>query len=95
MTAVTVHLQRVPEGKNDYETVATLEVAADNTYTLDDPEQFFPIEDHVLVPAEEEGHHPTRVTFDEDPGTWARQLPGLLRTGYLVPVVIEGDEAQA
>lgn len=95
MTAVTVHLQRVPEGKDDYETVATLEVAADNSYTLNDPDQVFPTEDHVLVPGDSDEEPLRRVTFDEDPATWARNLPGLLRTGYLVPVVIEGEDAQA
>lgn len=94
MTAVTVNLQRVPEGESEYRTVATLEVAADNTYRLTDPDEFFPLEDHVLVLGDP-GTEPRRVSFTDDPSTWAQNLPGLLRTGYLVPVVTLAGSDQA
>lgn len=86
---LTVELKRVPEGHSDYVTVARLEVDDQGTYRLTDPEEFFPLELAVLLPPVEDGDPPRKITLDEDPATWARNLHTILRTGYLVPVVTE------
>jgi hypothetical protein len=86
---ITVELRRVPEGGHEYEMAASLSVAGDGTYELDDPENLVPIRLHVLVPRDV--GLPRRVDFDEDPETWARNLSSLLRTGYLVPVITHDD----
>ncbi len=91
---INVELQRVPDGEQEYRTVASLTVADNGTYQLKDPDQLFPISLHVLV-VDEVGKL-RRVTFEEDPQTWARHLHTLLRGGYLVPVVTHDDgEEQA
>lgn len=87
---ITVELRRIPEGHNDYTTVATLTVNDDGAVTIDDPEQYLPVDMHVLVKGAD---GPRRVTFDEDPDLWARNLHRALRTGYLVPVIVHDDGA--
>jgi hypothetical protein len=89
---ITVELQQVPEGEQDYQTVATLSVAADGGYQLDDPGDLFPTSLHVVVP---DVGGLRQVRFEEDPQTWARNLGNLLRGGYLVPVVTRDDETDA
>lgn len=81
-----VKLWRVPEGGTEYETVAVLTVRGDG-YELDDPFGLVPTDLAVLVEDGEQGLR--RVGLDEDPQIWARNLHTLLRTGYLVPVVVE------
>jgi hypothetical protein len=84
---IRVELRSVPGGTHDYQTVATLTVAADGTYQLDDPGSLFPLDLHVLVA---DGDDQLRqVTFGEDPATWARNLDTVLRSGYLAPVVTD------
>ncbi len=87
---ITVELQQVPEGEQEYQTAATLRVATDGSYQLDDPDDLFPTSLHVVVP---DAGGLRQVRFDEDPQTWARNLGNLLRGGYLVPVVTQDDEA--
>lgn len=89
----TVELHRVLEGAEEYACVATLEVAADGTYRLDDPEDLFPLQLHVLVADEDTGLR--QVRFEDDPHIWALNLGGLLRTGYLVPVVTSTEPTPA
>lgn len=91
MSTITVELQRVPEGESEYRTVATLQVDAAGTHTLEDPDELFPLEIPVLV-AGEPGQPPRRIAFNDDPAAWAANLSSLLRTGYLVPVVTIGDD---
>lgn len=86
MSRIVVELQAVPEGASEYQKVAELVVAEDGTHTLDDPQNLFPLE--VPVPVFDAGR-PLQVHFADEPHTWARHLPNLLRTGYLVPKVVE------
>lgn len=88
---ITVELNAVPDGKQDYQAVAELTVADDGTYQLQDPDCRFPVDLPVLVPAEAGQFR--KVRLEEDPATWARHLDTVLRTGYLVPVVTRDDEA--
>lgn len=81
---IRVELHSVPDGTQDYQAVATLTVADDGTYQLEDPGELFPTPMHVLVGGE--GGQLRQVTFEDDPATWARHLDTILRTGHLVPV---------
>lgn len=90
---ITAQLRRVPEGGSDYETVATVQVDADGTYQIDDPEGYVPTALHVLV-VDESGQL-QRVDLEHDPQTWVRNLPSLMRTGYLVPVITEDTSMSA
>ncbi len=85
---IEVELQRVPEEGREYEVAATLRVDDAGDVELHDPEGLMPTALHVLV-AEPGGLR--KVTFEEDPATWARNLDSLLRTGYLVPVITHDD----
>lgn len=87
---ITVELHRVPEGAHEYVPVATLHVSADRTFELVDPEALFPLDLGVLVSDEPTGLR--RVTLEEDPVVFARNLGSVLRTGYLVPVIVEDTE---
>jgi hypothetical protein len=86
---IRVELRRVPQGGRHFVTIGTLEVADDGTYELDDPGGVFPLELLSLV-ADGDGQ-PRQVSFQDDPATWARNLSGHLRTGYLVPVITDED----
>jgi len=86
---IRVELRRVPQGARDFVTIGTLEVADDGTYELDDPGGVFPLE-LLSVVADVDGHL-RQVSFQDDPATWARNLSGHLRTGYLVPVITDED----
>lgn len=88
---VKVELRRVPEGGTAYETVAALTVDGEGRCVLDDPQGLVPTDLHVLVPDEEHGLRPVR--FEDDPETWARNLHRVLRTGYLVPVLVDDPGA--
>ncbi|KUG59221.1 hypothetical protein AVL62_05920 [Serinicoccus chungangensis] len=68
-------------------------IEPDGHYVLDDPQGLVPTDLHVLVPDEVAGGlRPVAVT--EDPETWARNLHTVLRTGYLVPVLLDADPGQ-
>ena len=82
---ITVELRQIPDGEREYRAVATLSVADDGTYQIEDPGQVFPTQLHVVVPDGAGGLQ--EVRFEEDPETWARNLDSLLRGGYTVPVV--------
>lgn len=86
---IEVELRAVPQGKDDYEAIARLVVRDDGTHEEWDPQEVIPYDLHVLAPDEEAGAR--KVTFEEDPATWARHLKTILRTGYLVPVVVRDD----
>lgn len=95
-TGVRVTLRRPhPEDPGTYEQVAVLDVYADGTLHLDDPERLLLFE----VPAPSDGGF---VTFEQDALRWARGAAFLYRTGYLVADVTEmpasglaGTRAQA
>lgn len=86
---ITVELHTVPEGRDDYETVATMTVEDDGTYQLQDPDRHFPVQLHVLVTDDQGAFR--QVRLEDDAATWARNLDTLLRTGYLVPVITRDD----
>lgn len=86
---IELQLKRVPEGARDYATVATLVVDDAGEVTTTDPEHLFPFGIPVLVPSKEGPLE--RIEFEDDPSTWARNLGSVLRTGYLVPVVVRDD----
>lgn len=90
-TVVTAQLRRVPEGGSELETVATIQVTGDGTYRLHDPEGYVPTELAVLVV--DEAGRLQRVHLEDDPRAWVQNLPSLMRTGYLVPVITE-DQAE-
>lgn len=89
---IEVELRRVPEGHDDYQTVATLSVDDDGSPTVHDPEGFLPLELPVLVVSD--AGELRRVSFADDPATFARHLDSILRTGYLVPVVTADSDPQ-
>jgi hypothetical protein len=90
---IHVELQRVPEGAHDYEIVARLTVADDATTTVWDPDDYLPLDIPALVLGED--GRPRRVSFSDDPATYARNLHTILRTGYVVPVVTTDTGAPA
>lgn len=87
---VKVELRRVPEGASDYVCAATMTVQG-TQWKLDDPDGFFPTQLPVLLAGD---HGMRTVQLADEPATWARNLDSILRTGYLVPVVVfdDGDE---
>lgn len=87
---VTLQLRLVPQGGDRYETGATLTVDDQGGHVLDDPQGLMPLDLPVLVPDETGGLR--RVAFAEDPQIWVRNVHTVLRTGYLVPVVVEGEQ---
>lgn len=82
---IDVELRRVPEGAHDYQTVARLTVADDASTTVWDPEDLLPLDVPALVLGDD--GKPRRVSYADDPATFARNLHTILRTGYVVPVV--------
>lgn len=90
---ITLELHSVPEGRSDYEPVATMTVADDGTYHLADPEGLFPVDLHVLV-ANEVGEL-QQVRIEDDAAAWARNLDTVLRSGHLVPVITHDDNPPA
>lgn len=86
--SITVELRRVPEGEREPRAVAQLRVLEDGGYELTDPEGYV---DPELLQAPLIAPGGRRVTLQDDPQTWARNLGRLLRTGYLVPVVVQDD----
>lgn len=86
---VTLQLQLVPQGGDRYETGATLTVDDQGGHVLDDPQGLMPLDLPVLVKGQAGLR---RVAFAEDPQTWVRNVHTVLRTGYLVPVVVEDDQ---
>lgn len=92
---ITVEM-RVPGSQpgEGYRTAASLTVFDDGTHQLDDPERLVPVDLQVLVATPGETST-RRVAFEEDPATWARHLDTVLRTGYLVPVVVLDETGKA
>lgn len=86
---IEVELRAVPQGKADYEAVARLSVRDDGSHEVWDPQGVIPFDLHALVAST---HGLQKVTFEDDPVRWARNLGSILRTGYLVPVVVRDDE---
>lgn len=84
-----LQLRAVPEGADEYATVASMLVDENGVVARDDPDHRIPDDMPVLVFSE--GEPPRRVTLDEDPIAWVTNLHRLLRTGYLVPVVEDCD----
>lgn len=83
---IAVELMQAPFPRGQYLPVALLVVDDDGEVFLDDPEQLIPTQLHAL------GSCPAgslrRIEFAEDPEEWARHLDSILRTGYLVPLVL-------
>jgi hypothetical protein len=92
---IEVELHESPEGPGDYQVVATLQVADDGTYRLDNPDGKLLTQLHVLVPDDAGEHGLLKVTLEEDPATWARNLDSIYRGGYLTAVVIRDDAQEA
>lgn len=92
--AVEVELRSVPEGKETYEAVARLVVNDDGSHEVWDPGSVVPalMDLPVLVPLENGERGVSRIAFRDDPAEWARRLDTVLRTGYLVPVVVRDDQ---
>lgn len=85
---IELELRSVPAGATEYVPVARIRVEDDGTSQVWDPEDLFPFGVPALV-AEPSGLR--RVTFEDEPQVWVRQLQSILRTGYLVPVVTHDD----
>lgn len=88
---IKVELRAVPEGHGDYEAIATVEVRDGERPFVWDPQDVVPLDLHALIPTADRGF--AKVTFEHDPATWLRNLRSILRTGYLVPVVVHDDDA--
>ena len=65
------------------------------TYTVDDPRGYLPIETPALLPRPDGQRGLDRVELADDAATWARQAHTILRTGYLVPVIVHDDGSPA
>lgn len=90
---IEAELHTVPAGGQEYVPVARVRVEDDGTSQVWDPDELLPLTTHALV-ADEAGR-PRRVTFEEEPQLWVRQLSTILRTGYLVPVITHDDAVPA
>lgn len=84
-----VELRTAAHGSLEYTAAATVTVGPDGSVELHDPEGLVPTDLHVLA-ADEDGRI-RKVRLEDDPATWARNLGSLLRTGYLVPVIVQDD----
>lgn len=89
---IELELRAVPEGAHDYERVAGLVVEDDGTYRLDDPQGVMPLDVSVLAP-QPRGGGLERIEFGQNPERWARHASSILRTGYLVPVIVRDTSA--
>ena len=89
---IELELRNVPEGGHDYVAVARLIVHDDDRTEIWDPDDLIPTELYVLVV---DDTTPRRISYQDDPATWARNLHSVLRTGYLVPVVTRDDAQPA
>lgn len=92
---IELELCAVPEGSSEYVRVAGLVVRDDGTYTVDDPRGYLPIETPALLPRPDGQRGLDRVELADDAATWARQAHTILRTGYLVPVIVHDDGSPA
>lgn len=90
-TMIEVELQQCPEGAQEYQAVARLTVRDDGTHETWDPDELIPFDLHALRRDPETGLQ--KIHFKDQPAEWARSLGTILRTGYLVPVVVRDDEA--
>lgn len=90
---IEVELQTSPEGGQEYRAIARLTVHDDGTHEAWDPQGVIPWDIHALRSRGEPGEGPEKIYFEEQPREWARLLGTILRTGYLVPVIVrEGQE---
>lgn len=89
-TMIEVELRQSPEGAHEYRAVARLTVRDDGTHETWDPEDLIPFELHALRRDPEAGLE--KIHFEDQPAEWARRLGTILRTGYLVPVIVRDDE---
>ena len=87
---IEVQLHRPSKTELGHEPVATLRVEDDNTWTMSGQRQLFFTDMTVL-----EASTGRRISFEDDPQGWARNLHTALRTGYLVPVVVEDTASQS
>lgn len=88
---IELEILAAPEGQADHTKVAGLVVNDDGTYQVDNPDGYLPVELPVLVTTDTGLGH---VYLDDDPHTWARRLNTVLRTGYVVPVIVRDDEEE-
>lgn len=89
---IEVELQSVPEGAVEYATVARVTVPDQGPPEIWDPQGVVP----TYLPAlDQTPEGLERVSFEADPARWARCLGSILRTGYLVPVVVRDDGGNA
>ena len=89
---IELEILAVPEGQTEHTKMAGLVVADDGTYQVENPDGYLPVDLPVLVKTESGGLG--HVYLEDDPKTWARKLNTVLRTGYVVPVVVRDDEAE-
>lgn len=88
---IELEILAVPEGQSEHTKMAGLVVSDDGTYQVEDPHGYLPVDLPVLVKTESGLGH---VYLDDDPKVWARRLKTVLRTGYIVPVIVRDDEAE-
>lgn len=81
---ITVELRVPIKGSTAYETGATLHVDDDGRWTVTGDAGLIDPNLRVLDPDRGEF-----LTLEQDPARWARNLGTALRTGYLVPVVVD------
>lgn len=93
---IELELHAVPEDGGAYACVARVVVADDGTAQVFDPKGYVPLEVPALISRRGEDGAPRRgfdqVVFADDPARWARNARTILRTGYLVPVIVRDDE---
>lgn len=86
---IKVEMRMPSEGSVGYETVATLCVEDDQSWSVSGDKRVVDLSLRVIDRSSGEA-----IAFDDDPAGWARNLSGSFRTGYLVAVVVEDTAPQ-
>lgn len=89
---IEAEFQKSPEGAHEYRATARLVVRDDGSHQAWDPDGVIPWGIHALRSSAESGRGLEQVFFESEPVEWVRRLNTILRTGYLVPVIVRDDE---
>lgn len=89
---IEAELRSVPAGGQNYVSVARICVEDDGTSQIWDPDQLLPLDVHALLPSRPGNPGHLQVAFADEPQLWVRRSGTILRTGCLVPVVLQDDE---
>lgn len=90
---IKVEMTERVEGVDGHVVTGTLTVDDHGKAHFEGDRAAFPTDLPALLADDDGGFR--RVGFEDDPATWARHLHTILRTGYVVPVIVADTAAQS